>query len=77
MVATDVGGLHDLVAGTGLLVTPGDPAAIAAATDRVLSDPGLRADLALRGRQVATTLPDGRDTATWWLERYAETLVMT
>jgi glycosyltransferase involved in cell wall biosynthesis len=77
VVAADVGGLHDLVAGTGILVIPGDPAAIAAATDRVLSDPGLRADLALRGRQVATALPDGRDTATRWLERYAETLLMT
>ena len=77
VVAADVGGLHDLVAGSGLLVIPGDPAAIAAATDRVLSDPGLRADLALRGRQVATALPDGRDTATRWLERYAETLLMT
>ncbi len=77
VVATDVGGLHDLVARAGLLVTPGDPDAIAEASDRVLSDPGLRADLARRGREVATTLPDGHDTATWWLERYAETLLMT
>jgi len=77
VVATDVGGLHALVARAGLLVIPGDPDAIAEATDRVLSDPGLRAGLALRGRQVATTLPDGHDTATWWLERYAETLLMT
>ena len=77
VVATDVGGLHDLVAGTGLLVIPGDPEAIVEATDRVLSDPDLRADLALRGRRVAETLPDGRDTATRWLERYAETLLMT
>jgi len=77
VVASDVGGLHELVAGAGLLVIPGDPDAIAEATDRVLSDPGLRADLALRGREVATMLPDGHDTATWWLERYAETLVMT
>lgn len=77
VVATDVGGLHDLVAGAGLLVKPGDPDAIAEAIDRALSDPGLRADLAQRGREVATTLPDGYDTATWWLERYAETLLMT
>ena len=77
VVATDVGGLRDLVARAGLLVIPGDPDAIADATDRVLSDPGLRADLALRGREVATMLPDGHDTATWWLERYAETLLMT
>ena len=77
VVSTDVGGLHELVAGAGLLVIPGDPDAIAEATERVLSDPGLRADLALRGREVATMLPDGHDTATWWLARYAETLVMT
>jgi len=77
VVATDVGGLHDLVAGTGLLVIPGDPEAIANATDRVLSDPALRANLAARGRHVAATLPDGRDTASRWLERYAETLRMT
>lgn len=77
VVATDVGGLHDLVAGAGLLVIPGDPEAIAEATDRVLGDPGLRGDLAIRGREVAMALPDGRDTATRWLERYAGTLLMT
>ncbi|MHB8274313.1 MAG: glycosyltransferase family 4 protein [Dermatophilaceae bacterium] len=77
VVATDVGGLHDLVAGTGLLVIPGDPEAIAEATDRILSDVGLRADLAARGREVARALPDGRDTATRWLAWYAETLLMT
>ncbi len=77
VVATDVGGLHDLVAGTGLLVVPGDPEGIAHATDRVLSDPGLRADLAARGRRVAATLPDGSDTASRWLERYTETLLIT
>ncbi|MHB1475610.1 MAG: glycosyltransferase family 4 protein [Dermatophilaceae bacterium] len=77
VVATDVGGLHDLVAGTGLLVIPGDPEAIAAATDRVLADPGLRADLAARGREVAKALPDGRDTASRWLAWYAEALLMT
>jgi glycosyltransferase involved in cell wall biosynthesis len=77
VVATDVGGLHDLVAGTGLLVIPGDPDAIAKATDRVLAEPVLRAELAARGREVAKALPDGRDTASQWLRRYAETLRMT
>jgi len=77
VVATDVGGLHDLVAGTGLLVIPGDPEAIAEATDRVLAEPGLRDDLAARGREVARGLPDGRDTASRWLAWYAETLLMT
>jgi len=77
VVVTDVGGLHDLVAGSGLLVIPGDPAAIAEATERVLSDSRLRDDLAARGREVATSLPDGRDTASGWLKRYTETLRMT
>jgi glycosyltransferase involved in cell wall biosynthesis len=77
VVATDVGGLHDLVAGTGILVMPGDPDAIAKATDRVLSESRLRDELAARGREVAKALPDGRDTASRWLTRYAETLRMT
>ena len=77
VVATDVGGLHDLVSGTGLLVIPGDADAIAKATDRILADPGLRDDLAARGREVAEALPDGPDTASRWLAWYSETLLMT
>jgi glycosyltransferase involved in cell wall biosynthesis len=77
VVATDVGGLHDLVAGTGLLVRAGDPGAIAQATDRVLAQPGLREELAARGREVAAALPDGRDTASRWLAWYDQTLPMT
>jgi len=77
VVATDVGGLHDMVSGSGLLVIPGDPAATAQATDRVLGDPGLRAGLAARGRRVAEGLPNGHDTASKWLALYAETLRMT
>jgi glycosyltransferase involved in cell wall biosynthesis len=73
VVATDVGGLHDLVSGTGLLVIPGDAVAIAKATDRVLADPGLREELAARGREVAAGLPDGPDTAARWLAWYSET----
>ena len=77
VVATDVGGLHDMVSGTGLLVIPGDPGEIAKATDRVLADSGLRDDLAARGRLAATALPVGRDTASKWLALYAATLSMT
>jgi len=77
VVATDVGGLHDLVSGTGLLVIPGDAEAIAKATDSILADPGLRDDLAARGREVAEGLPDGPDTASRWLAWYSETLLMT
>ena len=77
VVATDVGGLHDLVAGTGLLVPPGYPEAIAKATDHVLADPGLREELVARGREVAGGLPDGSDTASRWLAWYSQTLLMT
>jgi glycosyltransferase involved in cell wall biosynthesis len=74
VVATDVGGLRDLVAGAGLLVRPGDPQAIATATDSVLADQRLRDDLSARGREVANALPDGRDTASRWLKRYGEAM---
>ena len=77
VVATDVGGLHDLVLGAGLLVPPGDPEAIAKAIDRVLADPGLREELAAHGREVAAALPDGSDTAGRWLAWYSRTLLMT
>jgi glycosyltransferase involved in cell wall biosynthesis len=76
VVATDVGGLHDLVGGTGLLVPPGDPEPIAKAIDRILADSRLREELAAHGREVAKTLPDGSDTATRWLAWYSETLLM-
>jgi glycosyltransferase involved in cell wall biosynthesis len=77
VVATDVGGLHDLVAGTGLLVPPGDPEALAKATDRVLADPGVREQLARLGREAARSLPAGSDTASRWLAWYSETARMT
>jgi len=77
VVCSDVGGLSDLVRGTGLLVIPGDPEATAQATDRVLADPGLREELAARGREAARALPDGPDTASRWLARYTATLRMT
>jgi glycosyltransferase involved in cell wall biosynthesis len=52
VVASRVGGVPELVpAGTGLLVAPGDPAALAAAIERLLADPALasaQADAARR-----------------------------
>jgi glycosyltransferase involved in cell wall biosynthesis len=77
VVASDVGGLPDLVTGTGLLVPAGDPEAFARATDSVLADPVLRQALAATGRETAGDLPDGSDTATQWLAWYLETLSMT
>jgi glycosyltransferase involved in cell wall biosynthesis len=77
VVATDVGGLHDLVLGTGLLIPPGDPGSIATAIEQVLSDPALRARLVDQGREAASALPDGSDTAAQWLGWYSQTLLMT
>ena len=55
VVATGVGGTADLVQDgvNGLLVPPGDPAALAAAISRVLADPAAAARLSAAGRRTA------------------------
>jgi glycosyltransferase involved in cell wall biosynthesis len=66
VVATAVGGLLDLVVDgeTGLLVPPGDPAALRAALERVLADSDLRRRLGEAGRRrAAETLSWERATA--------------
>jgi glycosyltransferase involved in cell wall biosynthesis len=52
-VGSRVGGIQDLILDekTGLLVPPADPAALAAALARVMSDPGLRARFGNAGRK--------------------------
>jgi starch synthase len=52
VVATRAGGLPEVVEDgvTGLLVSPGDPAALAGAVGRLLADPGLRERLGRAGR---------------------------
>jgi glycosyltransferase involved in cell wall biosynthesis len=52
VVASRVGGLVEAIADgeTGLLVRPGDPAALAAALERLLADPALRARMGAAGR---------------------------
>ena len=53
LVAADAGGVPELVehGRTGLLVPPADPAALAAAIERLLRDPGERERLAEAGRR--------------------------
>ena len=53
VVASDVGGLRDLVRDgeTGLLVPPRDPAALRAALERLLADSSLRARLGAAARE--------------------------
>ena len=55
VVATDVGGLRDLVVDgeTGLVVPTRDPAALRPALERLLGDPELRRRLGAAGRQRA------------------------
>lgn len=52
VVATDVPGTRELVGGVGLLAEP-DPAALAAAIDRIAREPELRAELGRRSRACA------------------------
>jgi glycosyltransferase involved in cell wall biosynthesis len=55
VVATDVGGLRDLVVDgeTGIVVPPRDPAALRAGLERLLADPELRRRLGAAGRERA------------------------
>lgn len=51
VVATDHGGAPEVLAGTGLLVTPNDAEALAQAINTLLGDPGLRARCATSARE--------------------------
>jgi len=50
MIATDVGGVGEAVAGVGVLVPPRNPRAVADACIELLRDPSRRANLARQGR---------------------------
>ena len=62
VVATAVGGVPDVVrhGETGLLVPPGDPAAVAAALASLLADPERRSVLGLAGRRAAYPAYDAK-----------------
>ncbi len=53
VVAADLPATREMLGDAGVLVPPGDPGALAAAVDRLLMDPGARAELGARGRQRA------------------------
>jgi glycosyltransferase involved in cell wall biosynthesis len=75
-VATAAGGTGDVVVDgeTGLLVPPGDPAALAAALDRLIQDPELRRTMGTASQRRARS----RFSAQQMVERtqalYAELL---
>jgi glycosyltransferase involved in cell wall biosynthesis len=65
VVASAVGGVPELLdEGTGRLVPPGDPAALAEALQGVLADPGLRSRL---GRAARARVEERFDLESWGL----------
>ena len=74
LVATDVGGIRDLVGDGAVLVPPGDPAALGAAVRRLLDDPAAAVALAARGSAVAATWPTEQDTVDQVADVYRELL---
>jgi glycosyltransferase involved in cell wall biosynthesis len=77
VVATDTGGLTDLVDGVGALVPVGDPAAVGAAVGTFLGDPAARHAASVAGRARATSWDDGKATASRWHEWYSALPGMT
>lgn len=71
VVATDSGGLPELVAGAGLLVPVGDAGALADAVRGLLGDAVERARLAEAGRVRFGQLPDESDVIAAWAATYA------
>lgn len=72
LVATEVGGVPELVGDAAVLVPYGDAPALAAAVATLLHDPDRRAALALAGRAQAATWPSEDDTVAQILSVYDE-----
>lgn len=77
VVATDTGGLQDLVDGVGVLVPVRDAGAAAAAVQAFLTDPAARHTASVEGRARAASWDDGTATASRWREWYSDLLAMT
>ena len=77
VVATDTGGLSDLVGGAGVLVPVGDAPALARSVRDLLGDSQRRGQLSQLGRDRATSWDDGRSTARRWHQWYSATSSMT
>jgi glycosyltransferase involved in cell wall biosynthesis len=72
LVATAVGGIPELVGDAGVLVAPGDVAALDTAVVGLLDDPGARARHAGLGRVRAATWPTPEQTLAQVVEVYEE-----
>jgi glycosyltransferase involved in cell wall biosynthesis len=74
VVATNVGGLRDLVVEgeTGLVVPPGDPPALRTALAQLLADPDLRSALGAAGRRRARERFSWRAATDATLDAYAD-----
>lgn len=72
LVATDVGGLPELLGDGALLVPPGDAQALREAIDLLVSDPAERSALARRGRAQAGDWPSEDDTVSQLDRTYRE-----
>jgi glycosyltransferase involved in cell wall biosynthesis len=77
VVATDTGGLRDLVVGVGTLVPVGDAAAVADAVRRYLEEPATRHTASVAGRERAASWDDGGAAARRWRQWYSALLPMT
>jgi glycosyltransferase involved in cell wall biosynthesis len=77
VVATDTGGLRDLVEGVGALVPVGDPPAVRTAVEHYLTDPAARHTASVAGRERAASWDDGKTTASRWHEWYSALPGMT
>lgn len=71
VLASDVGGLRDVVGDAGVLVPAGDPTAWVAAARRLLDDEALRASLAARGPRVAARFTSARTARALLRDVYA------
>jgi glycosyltransferase involved in cell wall biosynthesis len=73
VVGTAAGGTPELLReGAGLLVPPGDPAALAQALEKLADDPSLRAELGAAGRKRVEESFAIEETAAALLGRFAE-----
>ncbi|MFI0722176.1 glycosyltransferase family 4 protein [Streptomyces sp. NPDC021224] len=72
LVATDVGGVRELVGDAAVLVPYGDPLGLARAVADLMADPARRTALSVAGRAQAATWPSEDDTVAQVLSVYDE-----